>query len=70
MNIDVDIQKQLTITNNIKRIYMAIKEVRDHLMEKKEILVITYTTLRRDIHTRKQMHKMNNLRQMMSKKRN
>ena len=35
-----------------------VTEVRDHLLEKRKILHTTYATLKRDIHTRKQTHKM------------
>lgn len=35
-----------------------MKEISDHLKEKKDILYNTYTTIKRDIHSRKQNHKM------------
>lgn len=47
-----------------------MKEIADHLKDKRDILLQTYTTIKRDIHTRKQMHKMNILSQMLKKRRN
>ncbi len=57
--VDHESKKQTTIYLQAKREYDTATEARDHVLEKKNILYTTFTTLKRDIHTRKQMHKMN-----------
>ena len=69
MSIDIEVKKQLTLTNSYKRDFDGVSEMRDIMLEKKQILYNTYTTLKRDIHTRKQMHKMTIVSQILKKKR-
>ena len=52
-----------------KKEFESAWENRDHVLEKKNILYTTFTTLKRDIHTRKQVHKMTILSQILKKRR-
>lgn len=49
----MEMKKQMTHYLQAKREYEAASETRDHAIEKKTILYTTFTTLKRDIHTRK-----------------
>ncbi|CDW79154.1 rab gtpase-activating protein 1-isoform 10-like isoform x1 [Stylonychia lemnae] len=69
IQIDHELKKQVQITSMAKMEYEQAQEVKDHILEKKNILYGTYTTLKRDIHTRKQMHKMTILAQILKKRR-
>ena len=54
LTIDQEAKKQQTIVTTFKNEYEAVAEVRDHMIEKRNIMHTTYATLKRDIHTRKQ----------------
>lgn len=51
--LDTELKKQLSITQKFQNEYEQVSEVREHLREKADILCNTYTTLKKDIHTRK-----------------
>jgi hypothetical protein len=53
VTIDQEAKKQLHIVNLMKNEYEGVAEVRDHIIEKRNIMHTTYATLKRDIHTRK-----------------
>eukprot|EP00347_Sterkiella_histriomuscorum_P021640 403333276 len=67
--VDHDLKKQVQIASMSKMEYEQAQEIKDHIFEKKNILYVTYTTLKRDIHTRKQTHKMTILAQILKKRR-
>jgi len=52
------LKKQGAITIPLTRDYEAASEVREHAWEKRKVLMETHQTLKRDIYTRKQNHKM------------
>jgi len=54
LTIDQEAKKQQTIVTSFKKEYEGVAEVRDHMIEKRNIMHTTYATLKRDIHTRKQ----------------
>ena len=58
-SIDHDLKKQLSVAQSHRKDYEAAGEARDHINEKRKIMHATHATLKRDIHTRKQNHKMN-----------
>ena len=53
----------------MKKEYEGVAEVRDHIIEKRNIMHTTYATLKRDIHTRKQHYKMSMVSQVLKQKR-
>ena len=57
------------VVGSLKKDYEVQAEVRDHMAEKRNIMHTTYATLKRDIHTRKQQHKMSMVSQVLKQKR-
>lgn len=69
LSVDGDLKKQSAVSGTLKRDFETISYVRDTILEKKQILESTYATLKRDVHSRKQNHKMSLVSQMLKKKR-
>ena len=69
LTIDQEAKKQQVVVGSLKRDFDTQVEVRDHMIEKRNIMHTTYATLKRDIHTRKQQHKMSMVSQVLKKKR-
>jgi hypothetical protein len=69
LTIDHEAKKQQVIVGSLKKDYEMQAEVRDHMIEKRNIMHTTYATLKRDIHTRKQQHKMSMVSQVLKQKR-
>jgi len=53
LQIDAIHQKQQAQISNVQKQYDMMREVHDHLLEKRNILYTTYLTLKKDIHSRK-----------------
>ena len=70
LGMDGELQRQQTVTSARRNEYEEMSEVREHMREKRQILYTTYTTLKREIHTKKQVHKMTILSQILRKRRN